>query len=92
VNTHHGSRLAHGRARHSDFGPNSAAHLDDLTDQNSWGETSFTYTRGNGTTVSGQLSFDSSDIIESHPGDGDIFDHTVACLVSGFVTSVVAAR
>lgn len=72
---------------HSDFGPASASHFEDLGDGNAWGETSFTYTRANGTIVSGQLSFDSSDIFPTHPGDGDIFNHVAKCLVSGFVTS-----
>jgi hypothetical protein len=77
---------------HSDFGPNSASHLESLSDGNAYGETSFTYTRANGTIVNGQLSFDSSDLSPIHPGDGDIFDHTAKCLVSGFVTSTTAAR
>jgi hypothetical protein len=77
---------------HSDFGPNSAIHLDSLGDGNAWGETSFTYTRANGTVVNGQLSFDSSDLNVTHPGDGDIFNHTAKCLVSGFVTSTTASR
>jgi hypothetical protein len=77
---------------HSDFGPNSAIHLESLGDGNAWGETSFTYTRANGTIVNGQLSFDSSDVNVSHPGDGDIFNHTAKCLVSGFVTSTTASR
>jgi hypothetical protein len=72
---------------HSDFGPNSASHLESLGDGNPWGETSFTYTRKNGIIVNGQLSFDSSDLNPLHPGDGDIFDHAAKCLVSGFVTS-----
>jgi hypothetical protein len=76
---------------HSDFGPNSASHLDSLTDGNAWGETSFTYTRADGTIVNGQLSFDSSDLNPNHPGDGDIFNHTAQCLVSGFVTSTTAS-
>jgi hypothetical protein len=74
---------------HSDFGPNSAIRLESLGDGNAWGETSFTYTRPNGTIVSGRLSFDSSDLNPFHPGDGDIFDHKAACLVSGFATSSV---
>jgi hypothetical protein len=76
---------------HSDFGPNSASHLDSLGDGNAYGETSFTYTRAGGIIVNGQLSFDSSDLNPFHPGDGDIFDHTAACLVSGFVTSTTAS-
>ena len=76
---------------HSDFGPNSASHLESLGDGNPWGETSFTYTRKNGIIVNGQLSFDSSDLNPTHPGDGDIFDHTAKCLVSGFVTSTTAS-
>ena len=35
---------------HSDFGPNSASHLESLGDGNAYGETSFTYTRANGTS------------------------------------------
>jgi hypothetical protein len=78
---------------HSDFGPNSAFQFgESLGDGNAWGETSFTYTRGDGTIVNGQLSFDSSDLNPTHPGDGDIFDHTAQCLVSGFVTSTTATR
>ncbi|MCW2752064.1 MAG: hypothetical protein JWR83_3174 [Aeromicrobium sp.] len=76
---------------HSDFGPNSAIHLEDLGDGNAWGETSFTYTRANGIIVNGQLSFDSSDLNVIHPGDGDIFNHVAKCLVSGFVTSTTAS-
>ena len=76
---------------HSDFGPHSASHLDSLGDGNAYGETSFTYTRPNGTTVNGQLSFDSSDLNPFHPGDGDIFDRTAKCLVSGFVMSTAAS-
>jgi hypothetical protein len=75
---------------HSDFGSNSASHLESLGDGNAWGETSFTYTRANGIIVNGQLSFDSSDLNPVHPGDGDIFNHTAKCLVSGFVTSTVS--
>jgi hypothetical protein len=75
---------------HSDFGPNSASHLESLGDGNAWGETSFTYTRANGTIVNGQLSFDSSDLNPTHPGDGNIFNHAAKCLVSGFVTSTTA--
>jgi hypothetical protein len=76
---------------HSDFGPNSAIHLESLSDGNAWGETTFTYTRVNGTIVNGELSFDSSDLNPIHPGDGDIFDHQAKCLVSGFVTSTTAS-
>jgi hypothetical protein len=76
---------------HSDFGPNSASRLESLGDGNAYGETSFTYTRANGTIVNGQLSFDSSDLNVVQPGDGDIFDNTAKCLVSGFVTSTTAA-
>jgi hypothetical protein len=72
---------------HSDFGPNSATHLESLGDGNAWGETTFTYTRAGGIIVNGQLSFDSSDLNPFHPGDGDIFDNAAKCLVSGFVTS-----
>jgi hypothetical protein len=77
---------------HSDFGPASATKLDTLDDGNAWGETSFTYTRANRTIVNGQLSFDSSDLNQVHPGDGDIFDHAAKCLVSGLVTSTTANR
>jgi hypothetical protein len=77
---------------HSDFGPNSASHLESLGDGNPWGETSFTYTRANGIIVNGQVSFDSSDLNPVHPGDGDIFDNTAKCLVSGFVMSTAAAQ
>ncbi|HEX3823960.1 MAG TPA: hypothetical protein VHV79_05820 [Mycobacteriales bacterium] len=42
--------------------------------------------------MNGQLSFDSSDLNPTDPGDGDIFDHTAKCLVSGFVTSTTASR
>jgi hypothetical protein len=76
---------------HSDFGPTSAIHLDSLGDGNPWGETSFTYTRANGTIVNGQLSFDSSDLNVIRPGDGDIFNHTAKCLVSGFAMSTTAS-
>jgi hypothetical protein len=77
---------------HSDFGPNSASRLESLGDGNAYGETSFTYTRTNGIIVDGQLSFDSSNLNPFHPGDGDIFDNTAKCLVSGFVTSTTASR
>jgi hypothetical protein len=78
---------------HSDFGPNSAFHFgESLGDGNPYGETSFTYTRANGIIVNGQLSFDNSDLNETHPGDGDIFNHTAQCLVSGLVTSTTASR
>ncbi len=76
---------------HSDFGPNSASHLESLGDGNAYGETSFTYTRSNGTIVNGQVSFDSSDLNPIHPGDGDIFDHTAKCLVSGFAMSTASS-
>jgi hypothetical protein len=76
----------------SDFGPTSAIHLDSLGDGNPYGETSFTYTRVNGIIVNGQVSFDSSDLNPLHPGDGDIFNHTAKCLVSGFATSTTASR
>jgi hypothetical protein len=76
---------------HSDFGPASATHLESLTDGNAYGETSFTYTRGNGTIVNGQVSFDSSDLNVIHPGDGDIFNHTAKCLASGFAMSTTAS-
>lgn len=77
---------------HSDFGPNSATRLTSLGDGNAYGETSFTYTRSNGIIVNGQLSFDSSDLNVFQPGDGDIFNNTAKCLVSGIVTSTTAAR
>jgi hypothetical protein len=51
----------------------------DLTDQNSWGETVFTYTTPAGVVISGELSFDGTDLIGSN-----IFNHQAACLVSGF--------
>jgi hypothetical protein len=41
--------------------------------------------------VNGQLSFDSSNLNPSHPGDGDIFDHAAKCLVNGFVTSATTS-
>lgn len=68
---------------HTDFDSTS---LDDLTDQNSWGETAFTYVRPDHTTVSVQLSFDSSNVI-----GGNIFNHTAACLVSGFAMSTTSS-
>jgi hypothetical protein len=78
---------------HSDFGPHSAFHFgESLGDGNAYGETSFTYTRPNGTIVNGQLAFDSSDLNPIHPGDGVIFDHDAKCLVSGFVMSTTAAK
>jgi hypothetical protein len=77
---------------HSDFGPNEQIHLESLGDGNPYGETSFTYTRPNGTIVNGQLSFDSSDLSPTHPGDGDIFDHAAKCLVSGFAMSTTASK
>jgi hypothetical protein len=64
---------------HTDF---DSTDLDDLTDSNSWGETSFTYVRPNHTTVSGEVTFDSSNVI-----GGNIFNNTAKCLVSGFVMS-----
>jgi hypothetical protein len=76
---------------HSDFGPTSAIHLESLGDGNAWGETSFTYTRANGIIVNGQVSFDSSDLNVFHPGDGDIFNNTAKCLVSGFAMSTTAS-
>jgi hypothetical protein len=76
---------------HSDFGPNEQIHVESLGDGNAYGETSFSYTRPNGTIVNGQLSFDSSDINPDHPGDGDIFDHAAKCLVSGFAMSNTAS-
>jgi hypothetical protein len=80
-----------GGLHHSDFGPNSATHVDSLDDGNAWGHTSFTYTRANGTIVNGQLSFDSSDLNTTQPGDNDIFNHTAKCLVSGLVTSTASS-
>jgi hypothetical protein len=77
---------------HSDFGPNEQIHLESLGDGNPYGETSFTYTRPNGTIVNGQLSFDSSDLNPIHPGDGDIFDHAAKCLVSGFAMSTTDSK
>jgi hypothetical protein len=78
---------------HSDFGPNEQIHIEDLGDGNPWGETSFTYTRPNGTIVNGQLSFDSSDLNPGgDPGDGIIFNHAAKCLVSGFAMSTTAAK
>jgi hypothetical protein len=68
---------------HTDFNTTS---LDDLTDSNDWGETSFTYTKPDATIVNGQLSFDDSNII-----GGNIFNHTAACLVSGFAMSTAAS-
>jgi hypothetical protein len=68
---------------HTDF---NTTNSDDLTDQNDWGETSFTYTKPDGTIVNGQVSFDSSNVI-----GGDIFNHTAACLVSGFAMSTVSS-
>jgi hypothetical protein len=72
--------------------PSPALIVASLGDGNAWGEASFIYTRKNGIIVNGQLSFDSSDLNPLHPGDGDIFDHTAQCLVSGFVTSTTASR
>jgi hypothetical protein len=68
---------------HTDFNTSSS---DDLTDQSDWGETSFTYTKPDGTIVNGQLSFDSSNVT-----GGDIFNHTAACLVSGVAMSTAAS-
>jgi hypothetical protein len=62
-----------------------SAQTEDLTDSNDWGETAFTYTRSGGAVVSGELSFDDNEII-----GGDIFNHTRACLVSGFVMSTAS--
>jgi hypothetical protein len=77
---------------HSDFGLNSAFHFgESLGDGNARGDTSFTYTRANGTIVNGQLSFDSSDLNVIQPGDGDIFNHVAKCLVSGFAMSTTAS-
>jgi hypothetical protein len=68
---------------HTDF---NATSLDDLTDQNEWGETSFTYTRSDGTIVNGQLSFDSSNVL-----GGNIFNQSASCLVSGFAISTASS-
>ena len=68
---------------HTDF---NTTNSDDLTDNNSWGETSFTYTTPDGTIDSGQISFESSNFIGSH-----IFNDTAACLVSGLVMSTAAS-
>jgi hypothetical protein len=68
---------------HTDY---NTAGPDDLTDQNPSGETSFTYTEPDGTIVNGQLSFDSSNVI-----GGNIFNHTAACLVSGFAMSTASS-
>jgi len=62
--------------------PDFSAQTVDLTDSNDWGETTFTYTRSGGVVVSGELSFEDSGNI-----NGNIFNHTRACLISGFVTS-----
>ncbi len=67
---------------HTDF---NTTNSDDLTDGNEWGETSFTYTRSDGTIVNGQLSFDSSSVI-----GGNIFNHAASCLVSGFAISTAS--
>jgi hypothetical protein len=71
----------------TDFGPASTRTSDDLTDQNPWGETSFTYVRPNQTTVSGELTFDSSNLISPN---GNIFNNTAKCLVSGFAMSTTS--
>jgi hypothetical protein len=76
---------------HSDFGPNSAQHLESLSDGNGWAETSFTYTRKGGTIVNGQIALDSTNFNDTTGGNDDIFDHTAACLVSGFVTSTTSS-
>jgi hypothetical protein len=68
---------------HTDFNTNNS---DDLTDQNDWGETSFTYTTPSGTIVDGQISFDSDAII-----GGNIFNHAAKCLVSGFARSTASS-
>jgi hypothetical protein len=62
-----------------------SGQTEDLTDSNDWGETTFTYTRSGGAIVSGELSFDDSEIV-----GGDIFNHTRQCLVSGFVMSTAS--
>jgi hypothetical protein len=63
-----------------------SGQIEDLTDSNDWGETTFTYTRSNGVVVNGDLTFDDSEII-----GGNIFDHTRQCLVSGFVMSTASS-
>jgi hypothetical protein len=68
---------------HTDF---NTTNSDDLTDQTAWGETSFTYTKPDGTIVTGQVSFDSSNAI-----GGNIFNHAAACLVSGVATSTASS-
>jgi hypothetical protein len=62
-----------------------SGQTEDLTDSNDWGETTFTYVRSNGVLVSGDLTFDDSEIV-----GGNIFNHTRQCLVSGFVTSTAS--
>lgn len=59
-----------------------SAQIEDLTDSNDWGETTFTYTRAGGVVVSGDLSFEDSANIA-----GNIFNHTRQCLISGYVMS-----
>jgi hypothetical protein len=68
---------------HTDY---NAANGEDLTDQNLWGETSFTYTKPDGTIVNGQVSFDSA-----AANGGDIFNHSAQCLVSGFAMSTASS-
>ena len=65
--------------------PDFTSQIEDLTDQNDWGETTFTYTRSGGVVVSGQLSFEDSGNIA-----GNIFNHTRQCLISGFVMSTAS--
>jgi hypothetical protein len=67
---------------HTDF---DATDLDDLTDSNDWGETSFTYVRPNHITVSGEVAFDSTNL-----AGGNIFNNTAKCLVSGFAWSTTS--
>jgi hypothetical protein len=62
-----------------------SGQIEDLTDSNDWGETTFTYTRSNGVVVNGDLTFDDSNTI-----GGNIFNHTRQCLVSGFVMSTAS--
>ena len=62
-----------------------SGQTEDLTDSNDWGEMTFTYTRSSGVVVTGDLTFDDSEII-----GGNIFDHTRQCLVSGFITSTAS--
>ena len=62
-----------------------SGQTEDLTDTDDWGETTFTYTRSGGVVVSGVLSFEDSANI-----NGNIFNHSRQCLISGFVMSSVS--